>query len=99
MSSGLMFNNIIMNIIRNKVVEWHSEGVDSYFTNIKNNTIYMYKGVTSRHFLEEMYSWKSIADKVVCHPVYKLYVKAEHSPGTKRSMRWWDQDVVNEPEE
>ena len=44
MSSGLMFNDIIISMIRKKAVEWHSEGVDSYFTNIKKNRIYMYRG-------------------------------------------------------
>ena len=44
MSSGLMFYDIIMNMIRNKALEWHVETVDSYFTNIENNIIYMYRG-------------------------------------------------------
>ena len=44
MSSGLMFDEIIMNVIRNKALECHLEGVDSYFTNIENKGIYMYRG-------------------------------------------------------
>ena len=44
MSSGFMFNDIIISMIKNEAVECQSEGVDSYFTNIKNNTIYMYRG-------------------------------------------------------
>ena len=44
MSSGLMFDDIIINMISNKALKCHSEGVDSYFTNIENNIIYMYRG-------------------------------------------------------
>ena len=44
MSSAFMFDKIIMNIIRNKALEYHMEGVDIYFTNIQNNIIYMYMG-------------------------------------------------------
>ena len=43
MSSGLKFDDIIMNMIRNKALECHSSGIDSYFTNIENNRIYMYR--------------------------------------------------------
>ena len=39
-----MFDDTIMNMIRNKALECHSEGVDSYFTKIENNIIYMYRG-------------------------------------------------------
>ena len=41
----------------------------------------------------------TIAEKVACRPIYELCVEAERRPGTSRRMRWWDQDVVNEPEE
>ena len=44
MSSGLMFDDIIINMIRNKALEYHKEGVDSFFTNIENKRIYMYRG-------------------------------------------------------
>ena len=36
-----MFGDIIMNMIRNKALECHYKGVDSYFTNIDKNIIYM----------------------------------------------------------
>ena len=44
MSSGLMFDNIIMNIINNKKLARHNEENDFLFTNIENNIIYMYMG-------------------------------------------------------
>ena len=40
----------------------------------------------------------AIAEKVACHPIYKLCVEAEHMPGTSRMMTWWYQDIVNETE-
>ena len=43
MSSVLVFYDIIMNIIRNKILECHKEEV-YFFTNIENKTIYMYRG-------------------------------------------------------
>ena len=44
--------------------------------------------------------WQSnIAEKVSCRPIYELSVEAERRPGMSRSMIWWDQDLVNEPEE
>ena len=39
-----MFDYIIMNMISNKVLECHVVGVDSYFTKMDNNIIYMYRG-------------------------------------------------------
>ena len=41
----------------------------------------------------------TIMEKVACRPIYELYVDSERSPGTSRRMKWWDQGVVNEPEE
>ena len=41
---GFIFDDIIMNMTRNKASEFHCEGVDSYFTNSDNNIIYMYRG-------------------------------------------------------
>ena len=41
----------------------------------------------------------TIAEKVACRPIYEPYVEAERRMGTSRMMIWWDQDVVNEPEE
>ena len=41
MSSGLMFDDIIMNMIRNKVLEYHVAVVDSYLTKMENTIIYM----------------------------------------------------------
>ena len=43
-SSGLMFPDIIMNMIRNKVLEYYVVLVDRYFTNMENKIIYMYRG-------------------------------------------------------
>ena len=36
MSSGLMFDDIIMNMIRNKTLDYHEEEVDYFFTNTGN---------------------------------------------------------------
>ena len=44
MSSGLMFDKIIISMIRNYALEYHLEGVDIYFTNIEKNRTYMYRG-------------------------------------------------------
>ena len=41
----------------------------------------------------------NIAYRVACRPVYALSTEAERMPGTRRMVRWWDQDAVNEPEE
>ena len=38
-------------------------------------------------------------EKVACRPIYELCVKAERRTGMRQIMIWWDQDVVNEPEE
>ena len=43
-SSGLMFDEIIISIIIKKALECHLEGVDSYFTKIEKNRTYMYRG-------------------------------------------------------
>ena len=39
------------------------------------------------------------AERAACRPIYELCIKAEWMPGTSCRMRWWDQDVVNEPGE
>ena len=52
MSSGLMFDDIIINIIRNKALECHEEEVD-FFTNIENKNIYMYRGSLQEFYLEK----------------------------------------------
>ena len=44
MSSGLMFDDIFINIISNKALKYHHKGVDSLFKNIANKIIYMYRG-------------------------------------------------------
>ena len=44
LSSRLMFDEIIMDIIRNKVLEFHVEGVDSYFIYTEKNKIHMNRG-------------------------------------------------------
>ena len=41
----------------------------------------------------------TILERVACRPVCTLLMEADRMPGTSRMMRWWDQDVVNEPEE
>ena len=41
----------------------------------------------------------AIAENVACCPNYELCVEAEQRLGTRRSMIWWGQDVINEPEE
>ena len=43
-SSGLLFDDIIMNIIRNKKLAHPIEENDCLFTQIENHTIYMYRG-------------------------------------------------------
>ena len=40
-----------------------------------------------------------IAEKLAFRPIYDICAEAEWMPGTSRMVRWWDQDVVNEPEE
>ena len=63
MSIFLMFDEIIMNMIRNKELEFHVEVVDSYFTNMENNIIYIYRGS-----LQDFY-WNKVTNKslyIVC---------------------------------
>ena len=43
-SSGLMFDDIIMDIIRNKKLACHNEENDFLKTHTENNIIYMYSG-------------------------------------------------------
>ena len=61
--SGLAFNDIIMYMIRNKVLAYHVLGVYSYFTNVENNIIYVYRGP-----LQEFYRKKGTHESldVVC---------------------------------
>ena len=50
--------------------------------------------------MEYIRKWQAtISEKVTCCPIYELCVEAERRLGTSRRMRWWDQDVINEPEE
>ena len=44
MSSGLMFDDIIMNIISNKKLAHSTEENDFLFTQTEENIIYMYRG-------------------------------------------------------
>ena len=44
MSSGLVVDDIIMNMISNNVLGYHQEGGNSLFKNIENKSIYMYRG-------------------------------------------------------
>ena len=41
----------------------------------------------------------TIARKVACRPIYEIFVEAERIPGTNLMVRWWYQDVVNEPDD
>ena len=41
----------------------------------------------------------TIAKKVECFPIYELCVEAKRLMGTICMVIWWNQDVVNEPEE
>ena len=41
----------------------------------------------------------TISEKLAYQPIYKICVKAKRMPGTSWMVRWWDQGVVNEPEE
>ena len=37
----------------------------------------------------------TIAERVVCRPIYVMCTEADRIPGTIRMVRWWDQDVLN----
>ena len=41
----------------------------------------------------------TISERAAFRPVYAFCTETERIPGTRRMVRWWDQDVVNEPEE
>ena len=41
----------------------------------------------------------TITEKVSCRLIYEICFDVERMPGTIWMMRWWDQYVVNEPEE
>ena len=40
----------------------------------------------------------TIAENFAFRPVYKICVKAGRKPGTSQRVKWWYQDVVNEPD-
>ena len=40
-----------------------------------------------------------IEEMLAFRPIYELCTEADWIPGTSRTVRWWDQAVVNEPEE
>ena len=44
MSSGFMFDKIILNLFSNKALNQHMEVVDSYFTKTEDNNICLYRG-------------------------------------------------------
>ena len=52
--SGLIFDEIIMNIIKKNKLSYPIEENDFLFTNIENNIIYMYRGP-----LQDFY-WKRV---------------------------------------
>ena len=68
MPNVLMFDYIIMNIIRNKVLEYYSESADSYFANIENNRICINRGS-----LQEFY-WKKGTHESLDFPCPKFNV-------------------------
>ena len=41
----------------------------------------------------------NIAEKLSRQPIYEICIEAERIMGTSRIVRWWDQDLVNEPDE
>ena len=41
----------------------------------------------------------TISERVDFHPIYALSTEAEQMLGMSRMVRWWYQDVLNEPEE
>ena len=41
----------------------------------------------------------TIAEKMACRPSYELCVQAIRRTGMSLMVRWWDQNVVNEPVE
>ena len=47
-----MFDDITMNLFRNKEVNQHMEFVDNYFTKTEDNNIFLYRG------LLQYFSWK-----------------------------------------
>ena len=53
MLSGLMFDYIIINMIRNKSLEFYSDGIDSSSKNIDNNRIYMYRVSLQYYYWEK----------------------------------------------
>ena len=40
-----------------------------------------------------------MTENVACRPIYEICIEVERMPRMIRMVRWWDQDVVNEPEE
>ena len=41
----------------------------------------------------------NIVEKVDIHSIYELFAKTEQMPRTIWIVTWWNQDVINEPEE
>ena len=52
-SSGLMFDDIIIDIISNKKLAHSTEENDCIFTQIENNIIYMYRGSLQYFYLKK----------------------------------------------
>ena len=53
MSSGLIFDDIIINLFRNKSEKQNMEVVDSYFTKTEDNNIFMYRGSLKYFYWEK----------------------------------------------
>ena len=41
----------------------------------------------------------AIEERVAFCPIYEIFTEEERMPGNIRMVQWWNQDVVNEPEE
>ena len=69
LSSGLMFDDIIMGIIRKNEFPHPTEEEDSVFTNIDNNTIYIY-----RKSLQSFY-WRKLTYECLEMPYVHFHFK------------------------
>ena len=78
-----------MTVIRGAGEEWkHPPVVEAMYTNGLHPIGYYIRRRQA-----------TIPEKVACRPIYELYVVADWIKRTIRMVIWWDQDVVNEPEE
>ena len=80
MSNNLKFDDIIMNIFRNKALECYMEVVGGYLTKTENNKIYMYIG-SLQYFIGRKSSMK----------VLMLYI---HISMLKNNMRQYLSNIL-----